>query len=77
MKETDAAKPLGLEGEIDPEMVTKAYRRAAMQYHPDRNPAGEQMMKAINAAGDPTLMPYRLRKSKSSVFASFPTSPSL
>ena len=31
-------------------MVKHAYRRACSQYHPDRNPAGAEMMKAINLA---------------------------
>ena len=56
MKETDAAKLLGLEGEITPEIVKAAYKRAAMKYHPDRNAGNEKvvenMMKAINAAYD-------------------------
>ena len=45
-----AAKVLGISGEITAEIVEKAFRRAAMKYHPDRNPAGEVMMKAVNAA---------------------------
>lgn len=45
-----AAKVLGITGEITPEVVTAAYRRAAMKYHPDRNPAGLVMMQAVNAA---------------------------
>ena len=45
-----AAKVLGITGEITPEIVKQAYRRAAMRYHPDRNPAGLVMMKAVNAA---------------------------
>jgi len=45
-----AAKVLGITGEITAEIVTAAYRRAAMKYHPDRNPAGLVMMKAVNAA---------------------------
>ena len=45
-----AAKVLGITGEITPEIVKQAYRRAAMKYHPDRNPAGLVMMKAVNAA---------------------------
>lgn len=45
-----AAKVLGITGEITPEIVKAAYRRAAMKYHPDRNPAGLVMMKAVNAA---------------------------
>ena len=52
MKITDAAQILGLSGEITPEDVKRAYRQAAMTYHPDRNPAGAEMMKVINAAYD-------------------------
>ncbi|MDM3871840.1 DnaJ domain-containing protein [Porticoccus sp. W117] len=48
----DAAKILGLSGEVSPEAIKKAYRVAAMKYHPDRNPAGAEMMKIINAAFD-------------------------
>ena len=48
MNTRDAAKILGLSGEVTPDLVTAAYRRAAMRYHPDRNPAGEEMMKAID-----------------------------
>ena len=47
-----AAKVLGISGEITPKIVKQAYRRAAMKYHPDRNPAGLVMMKAVNAARD-------------------------
>ena len=50
MKSSDAAKILELSGEITPELVKAAYKRAALKYHPDRNPAGEEMMKMINAA---------------------------
>ena len=28
------------------------YRQAALKFHPDRNPAGAEMMKIINAAYD-------------------------
>ena len=45
-----AAKVLGITGEINADIVQQAYRRAAMKYHPDRNPAGLIMMKAVNAA---------------------------
>ena len=48
----DAAKVLGLTGEVTPKEVKQAYRKAAMVYHPDRNPAGAEMMKIINAAYD-------------------------
>ncbi len=52
MNHNDAAKILGLDGDINPEMVKKAYRLACAKYHPDRNPAGLEMMKAINVAYD-------------------------
>lgn len=50
MRISDAANILGLCGSIDPEQVKRAYRRAARKYHPDRNPAGAEMMKIVNAA---------------------------
>lgn len=46
----DAANLLDISGEVTPEIAKLAYRRAAMKYHPDRNPAGLTMMQAINAA---------------------------
>ncbi len=48
----DAAKILNLTGEITPKDTKAAFRKAAMQYHPDRNPAGAEMMEIINAAYD-------------------------
>lgn len=50
MNKYDAAKILNLSGEINPETVKKAYRSASKLYHPDRNPAGLEMMKAVNVA---------------------------
>lgn len=52
MHTKDAAKILGLNSDITPDDVLKAYRTAAFKYHPDRNPGGEEMMKAVNAAYD-------------------------
>ncbi len=46
----DAAKVLGLSGEITPELAKKAHREACKKYHPDINPAGEEMMKLVNEA---------------------------
>lgn len=46
----DAAKILGITGDITPEIVKAAYRRACIKYHPDRNPAGLEMQKACNLA---------------------------
>lgn len=48
----DACKILELSGIVSAEEIKKAYRRACMKYHPDRNPSGEHMMKLINAAYD-------------------------
>lgn len=50
MKLQDAASILGLEGNVDAEMVRKAWVAAAKKYHPDVNSAGLEMMKVINAA---------------------------
>ena len=50
MKLEDAANFLNLSGSITAEDVTKAYRKMCSKYHPDRNPAGLEMMKTINAA---------------------------
>jgi curved DNA-binding protein CbpA len=50
MNTLDAAKLLGLSGTINPTEVKIAYRRACATFHPDRNPAGTEMMKAINEA---------------------------
>lgn len=50
MRITDALNMLGLEGSADLASCETAYRRAAMKYHPDRNPAGADIMKAVNAA---------------------------
>ena len=48
----DAAKLLQITGTVTPTDIKKAYREAAQKYHPDRNPAGAEMMKMINAAYD-------------------------
>lgn len=48
----DAAKILGLSGEVTPEVIKIAYRNASKKYHPDINPAGGEMMKLVNAAYD-------------------------
>ena len=48
----DAAKILGLTGEVTPEVIKTAYRNASKKYHPDINPAGGEMMKLVNASYD-------------------------
>ena len=52
MTPQDAAKILGLDGKITKADVKKAYRATALKYHPDKNPAGAEMMKLVNAAFD-------------------------
>ena len=52
MKITDAANVLGLSGSVTKLDIKKAYKAAALKYHPDKNPVGGEMMKIINAAFD-------------------------
>ena len=47
---SDAVKVLGLELPLTENTVRKAYAAAAFRFHPDKNPAGEEMMKVINEA---------------------------
>ena len=46
----DALNILGLNGNASFADIKLAYRKACSHYHPDRNPAGLEMMKLINAA---------------------------
>ena len=48
----DAAKILGVSGDIVPDQIKAAYVAACKKYHPDINPAGAEMMKVVNAAYD-------------------------
>ncbi len=48
----DAAKILGLSGNLTPEDIKKSYREACKKYHPDINAAGSEMMKVVNQAYD-------------------------
>jgi len=50
MKLSDALNILGITGDYTPESVKQAYRKACSIYHPDRNPAGLEMMKMVNQA---------------------------
>ena len=50
MKLVDAAKILKLSGSVEAKDVKAAYKKSCSEFHPDRNPAGEEMMKLINAA---------------------------
>ncbi|NVP17611.1 J domain-containing protein [Candidatus Gracilibacteria bacterium] len=49
----DLYEVLGVNKNSTPEEIKKAYRKKAMQYHPDRNPgdkSSEEMFKKVNAA---------------------------
>jgi molecular chaperone DnaJ len=51
----DYYKTLGVERGCTPDDIKKAYRKAAMQYHPDRNPGNaeaEKKFKEVNEAND-------------------------
>jgi DnaJ-like protein len=50
MNSRDALNVFGLKSDATFELIKGAYRKASMQYHPDRNPAGLEMMKIVNAA---------------------------
>lgn len=48
----EALNVFGLTGEITEQTIKTAFKKLAIKYHPDRNPAGAEMMKMINAAYD-------------------------
>jgi hypothetical protein len=50
MTAKDALKILGLSTAASFEQIKLAYRKACATYHPDRNPAGLEMMKMVNCA---------------------------
>lgn len=50
MQHKEALKILGLGCNASFIDIKAAYRKASMTYHPDRNPAGLEMMKLINSA---------------------------
>ena len=50
MRIADALNILGLAGAADADSCEKAYRRAAMKFHPDRAGGSSEMMQAVNQA---------------------------
>lgn len=46
----EALNVFNLSGTITNEAIKDAYKKLCLKYHPDRNPAGNDMMKLVNAA---------------------------
>lgn len=46
----EAAEILSVDKDADDKTIRKAYRKAAMKYHPDKNPAGREMFEKIQVA---------------------------
>lgn len=50
MRAKEALQVFGLNVNVNFAEIKEAYRRACSKYHPDRNPAGLEMMKVVNEA---------------------------
>lgn len=47
-----ALNVFGLSGELTEQDIKTTYKKISLKFHPDRNPLGAEMMKAINSAYD-------------------------
>lgn len=52
MNVQEALNVFGLSGELTEKDIKIAYKTLALKYHPDRNPLGGELMKAVNTAFD-------------------------
>lgn len=50
MEQKDYYRVLGVSEDVSAGEIRKTYRKLAFQYHPDRNPGKEEMMKEVNEA---------------------------
>jgi curved DNA-binding protein CbpA len=50
MEQKDYYKILGVKEDASSDEIRKTYRKLAFQYHPDKNPGREEMMKELNEA---------------------------
>ncbi|HBZ2695142.1 TPA: molecular chaperone DnaJ [Klebsiella pneumoniae] len=46
----EALNVLNLSGDISEKTLKTAFKKMALKFHPDRNPLGAELMKAVNAA---------------------------
>ncbi|MDA9558179.1 J domain-containing protein [Vibrio sp.] len=52
MKVNEAFNLLNISGKVDKNQVKKAYKKASIKFHPDKNPSNKHLMVSINCAYD-------------------------